>query len=65
MQMEYTPLSALRVGCHNQCIRARASRVWLHRGGVGDGEVKEMRMVLIDDKVRNNYLRISYILSAG
>jgi hypothetical protein len=51
--MECIPISALRVGNHDQRIRVRASRVCHYRGGLEDGEVKEIRMVLIDEEVRN------------
>jgi hypothetical protein len=56
--MECIPLSALRRGYRNQCIHVRASRVWHYRGGLDTGEVKAIRMVLIDERVRSYVLAI-------
>ncbi|CAM0911466.1 unnamed protein product [Alopecurus aequalis] len=48
--MDFIPLSALRIAGERQCVRVRASRVCHYRGGSEHDEVKEIRMVLIDEK---------------
>jgi hypothetical protein len=51
--MECVQVSALTVGQNGQCIRVRASRVCHYRGGLETGEVKAIRLVLIDSQVSN------------
>lgn len=59
--MTCLPLSSLIEGYHLQRIRVRTSRLWHHRGGLETGGVKDIRMVLVDEQVRNNSLSITSI----
>ncbi|KAM0840849.1 hypothetical protein ACQ4PT_059378 [Festuca glaucescens] len=51
-------ISQLLTGHHDQCISVRASRLWYYRGGLDTGEIKEIRMVLIDGQGDSIYATV-------
>src|SRR4051812_31187360 len=49
--MSCVRLSQLHRGWHEQAVCARVSRMWHYRGGLENGPIKLMHMVLFDDDV--------------
>jgi hypothetical protein len=52
--MESVLLSSLLPGTCSQSVHVQVSRLWYENRTLGSHEVKQIRMVLIDEKVTDN-----------
>jgi hypothetical protein len=50
-KMQHVALRDIVPTVGNQIVRVRVSRLWHHRGGMENGPVKSIHMVLLDNQV--------------